>query len=103
MNENPSDSQEMNALIALANIQRQVKNGASNYYWIAALSIINSLGSLFDLGVNFVIGLGATQVVDAFAIGIAEGIPEASTMIRVFGMLSMGMRTTSISLKVSSV
>jgi len=88
MNEPLSDSQEMNALMALANIQRQVKNGASNYYWIAALSIINSLGSLFGLGINFVIGLGATQVVDAIAIGIAEGVPEASAIIRVFGMVS---------------
>ena len=88
MNEPTPNPQEMNALMAVANLQRQVKTGANNYYWIAGLSIINSLGALFDLGINFVIGLGLTQVIDGIAYGIAEGIPEANTMIRVFGMVA---------------
>ncbi|MBT3336901.1 MAG: hypothetical protein HN855_00510 [Anaerolineae bacterium] len=92
MNETPPNSQELNALMALANLQKQVKNGASNFYWIAALSVINSLGAVFDLGVNFVVGLGVTQVVDAISMGIGEGIPDYNAIIRTFGVvLSIGI------------
>jgi len=88
MNEPSPNSEELNALMALAGLQRQVKSGASNYYWIAALSVINSLGALFDAGINFVIGLGLTQVVDAIAMGIAQGIPEGSLIIRSLGTVT---------------
>ncbi len=92
MNETSPNSQELNALMALASLQKQVKGGASNFYWIAALSVINSLGAVFDLGVSFVIGLGVTQIVDGLAIGIADGIPEYSAIIRTFGViLSIGI------------
>lgn len=95
MNENiPNlqNSPEFNALIVLANLQKQVKNGASNFYWIAALSVINSLGSVFNLGVNFVIGLGVTQVVDAIALGITDGVSEYAAIIRTFGVvMSIGI------------
>ncbi len=88
MNEPSPNSEEMNALMALAGLQRQVKSGASNYYWIAALSVTNSLGALFDLGINFVIGLGLTQLVDGIAWGIAEEISEASVVIRSLGLIT---------------
>ena len=95
MNENIPTSQnpqELNVLMALATLQKQVKSGASNFYWIAALSIINSLGAVFNLGVNFVIGLGVTQFVDAIAMIIGEGMPEQNALIRTFGVvLSMGI------------
>ncbi len=95
MNENIPNiqgSQELNAIMALANLQKRVKNGASNFYWIAALSVINSLGAVFNLGVNFVIGLGVTQVVDAIAMMIAEGLPEYAAIIRTLGVvLSFGI------------
>jgi hypothetical protein len=92
MNETSSNSQELNALMALANLQKQVKSGAGNFYWIAALSIINSLGAVFNLGVSFVIGLGVSQIVDALAMVIAEGIPEYAAIIRTFGVvLSIGI------------
>lgn len=88
MNETHPNSEEMNALMALAGLQRQVKSGASNYYWIAALSVINSLGALFDAGINFVIGLGFTQLVDGIAWGIAESIPDSATLIRALGIIT---------------
>jgi len=43
------------------------KAGASWFYWIAGLSVINSLSSLTGGGWGFVVGLGITQVFDAFA------------------------------------
>ncbi len=43
----------------------QAKSGASWFYWIAALSIINSLIFLFGGNYSFFAGLGITQLIDA--------------------------------------
>ncbi len=42
----------------------KVKKGANWFYWISALSIINTILSTFDAQVNFVLGLGLTQFCD---------------------------------------
>ncbi len=44
----------------------QVKNGASWFYWIAGLSIINTIIVIIGQDLNFVIGLGITQIIDEF-------------------------------------
>jgi hypothetical protein len=41
------------------------KNGANWFYWIAGLSIINTALVMTESNVNFIIGLGITQVIDA--------------------------------------
>ncbi|GAA0182104.1 hypothetical protein SH2C18_45380 [Clostridium sediminicola] len=48
-------------------LERQFKNSMGWFFWIAGLSLINSICFLFDLGFNFVIGLGITQIVDLFS------------------------------------
>lgn len=59
--------------------QRSAFNrGANWFYWIAVLSVVNSLASLYQGGVSFVVGLGITQAIDAIAATIAE---ETSTGI----------------------
>jgi hypothetical protein len=50
---------------ALAALALQVKSGASWFYWIAGLSLINTLAAIFQGGFGFVMGLGITQVLDA--------------------------------------
>ncbi len=59
-----------------------LKNGANWFYWIAGLSIINSLISLFEGGWGFIFGLGITQLVDAIARGILAEQAEAAGLIR---------------------
>lgn len=44
----------------------QLKSGASWFYWIAGLSVINSVIALFGTGWGFILGLGITQIFDAF-------------------------------------
>ena len=44
----------------------EVRAGASWYYWVAGLSVINTLLSVFGAGIQFLFGLGITQVADAF-------------------------------------
>jgi hypothetical protein len=45
----------------------RARAGARWFYWIAALSMINSMVVIFGGNFHFVIGLGITSVVDAIA------------------------------------
>jgi hypothetical protein len=47
-----------------------LKSGASWFYWIAGLSLVNSISAASGSGWRFLLGLGITQVVDAFGSGI---------------------------------
>jgi hypothetical protein len=53
----------------------QMRSGASWFYWVAALSLVNSVLDLTNTGGRFVFGLGITQVIDQFAysLGAAAG------------------------------
>jgi hypothetical protein len=46
-------------------LEQRVKSGANWFYWIAALSVINSLAALSGSTWSFAIGLGFTGVLDA--------------------------------------
>jgi len=76
MNEQPNpvsiNSHEPNRVMANADLQRRMKSGASNFYWIAGLSVINSLVTIFGGGFYFVIGLGVTLIIDGLSSGIAQ-------------------------------
>src|SRR5436190_8047320 len=51
----------------------RVKNGVSWLYWIAALSLVNSIAALAGSDWRFFIGLGITQFIEAFATGFGTG------------------------------
>ncbi len=65
---------------------RAFKNGANWFYWIAGLSIVNSVISLAQGGLGFIFGLGITQVVDAIAGAILAEQAEAAGLIRVIAL-----------------
>ncbi|BBB90427.1 MAG TPA: hypothetical protein PKA28_18135 [Methylomusa anaerophila] len=44
--------------------ENEYKSGASWFYWIAAMSIINEAFLQTHIGWNFAIGLGITQVIN---------------------------------------
>jgi hypothetical protein len=46
-------------------LSAQTKRGANWFYWIAGLSLINSLIFLFGGNLSFIAGLGITQLIDA--------------------------------------
>ena len=50
-----------------AELERQMLGGANWFFWIAALSLVNSIISLYGGGWGFSIGLGFTQILDAVA------------------------------------
>ena len=47
--------------------ERAIKSGASWFYWIAALSVVNSVSALMGGSWRFIFSLGITELVDAFA------------------------------------
>lgn len=48
-------------------LESQFKNGISWFYWIAGLSIINTLVLYFNGDISFMVGLGITQLIDVIA------------------------------------
>ena len=58
---------EQQQLLQIQYLKTRLRNCTSWFYWIAGLSILNTVTSLFGLTITFVIGLGATQVVDAIS------------------------------------
>ncbi len=52
--------------------QNRLRSGASWFYWIAALSIINSVLMYAQSSINFIFGLAATQVIDLLALSLGE-------------------------------
>jgi len=69
--------------------EEHYKGGASWFYWIAALSLINSLASHFGVAWNFIIGLGLTQVIDMIAMLSKESSPDIFFQALLF-MLDLG-------------
>ena len=65
----------------LMEIVNRFQSGANWYFWIAALSLVNSVMILSGSEWSFVIGLGVTQVIDFKALDVAKEVPEAVTVI----------------------
>jgi hypothetical protein len=62
-------AQQVNERLAVSRMVAagRVRAGAKWFYWIAGLSMVNSLVVIFGGNFHFVVGLGITSVVDAFA------------------------------------
>ena len=77
---------EMDSLQALrAELTRRMKNGANNYYWIAALSVINSLIIEFGGSSYFVVGLASTLIVDTIFVEVAKSA-GGSLVVKLIGL-----------------
>jgi hypothetical protein len=59
-------------------LEGTLKNGASWFYWIAALSLINSVIFISGSQWSFIFGLGITQVFDGIGGELAEKIGPAA-------------------------
>ena len=67
--------------VDIVTITKSFENGSKWFYWIAGLSLVNSVAHLAKGEFSFVIGLGITQIVDAIALALTEDYPQASIVI----------------------
>lgn len=65
-------------------LEQRYKSGARWFFWIAGLSVITSIVSVSGAGFSFFLSLGTTQVIDAFAKGMAT---ELGDSIRIAGLV----------------
>jgi hypothetical protein len=68
-------------IAAVLKLQTQHKSGATWFYWIAGLSVINSIVVLVGSQWSFIVGLGITQLVDGIALGVAQQASAQSGLI----------------------
>lgn len=62
-----------------AGLAHRARAGANWFYWIAGLSLVNSLAHAFGTSWGFIAGLGITQIIDALA-------DEGGNALRVIGI-----------------
>lgn len=83
--QNPNESvltPEQDKQLQQIQLENQFKRGVGWFYWIAGLSLVNSVMWLTGAEWSFVIGLGATQLVDAIVLGITEEM-DVSPILKV--------------------
>jgi hypothetical protein len=76
------------AVVGDAATMAQLKSGASWFYWIAGLSLINSIAAASGSSWRFIIGLGITQIIDEFGSTIGGG---GKAIALVLDLLAMGI------------
>jgi hypothetical protein len=68
-------------------LERQIKTGADWFFWIAGLSLINTVMHVTGAGFRFYFGLGFTQVTDEF---VTKGGSIGSTLGMALSVLIAG-------------
>jgi hypothetical protein len=62
-------------------LEKQLKGGGSWFYWIAGLSLVNSVMALSGSATRFVLGLGVMQIFDGLAQGFGSGAGLAVAVV----------------------
>jgi hypothetical protein len=80
------DIEESADVLEKVKLTKQRNNGSSWFYLIAGLSLVNAIMLAFGVDRTFIVGLGATQAIQGFMVGIEMEIGPADAMIfTVFG------------------
>ena len=97
-NENSPNPAEMKSAIeARLQVEARLKAGASWFYWVAALSIINSVIVLFGGEFAFLFGLGITQFIDGFMQSVDGAAPAIGPMAKLIGFsINLGIAVVVI-------
>lgn len=70
--EEPPLSPQQQFQLQLMETEKRFRNGVSWFYWIAGLSVVNSVLWLTGQEWSFLAGLGATQLIDGIVLAIIE-------------------------------
>jgi hypothetical protein len=71
-----AQSPQTQRAMAIAILRRRVKTGANSFYFVAALSVINSIISAIGFNLTFVFGLSITQIIDGAGVGLGDNRPD---------------------------
>ncbi len=73
---------------ARSQLMKSIRGSGSWFYWIAALSLINTIMYIANSDRTFIVGLGITQVFDGVATSIAQETgDQAGTMFRAIAIV----------------
>jgi hypothetical protein len=67
--------------MAVIQLQQRVKSGANWFYWIAGLSVVNTIAAVTGTQWRFILGLGITQVADFLASNMGGAATILAVMI----------------------
>jgi hypothetical protein len=83
----PVENEKQRTALLVQQLEQQHLSGANWFFWIAALSIINSIVALSGSQWGFIVGLGITRVIDAIAFAAAaESGSEGTIKLIAFGI-----------------
>jgi len=83
---NSADTTQISVARKMLALENQIKGGTSWFFWIAGLSILNSIIFFTGGSITFVVGLGATQIIDGFVSALVKEVSSgAGTIFRVIG------------------
>lgn len=72
-----------NAAVNMAMLQARINARASWFFWIAGLSLVNTLSHYMHWKIQFIVGLGVTQVIDGLASSFTNDIGGMATGIAI--------------------
>lgn len=76
---------EESADAEILNLEKQTETGANWFFWIAGLSLFNSILFLANIQWAFFFGLGITQVIDLIVLGLGENTGYVARIVA-FGL-----------------
>jgi hypothetical protein len=83
MEEKSYNPEKVNQVEERLKLENRFKNGADWFFWIAGLSLVNSIILLVGGSWSFLVGLGLMQVIDGIALGIVDqGGSEGAIIIK---------------------
>lgn len=87
MENSPSlvDNSQVEEIKRRVEADRQFRGGVGWFFWIAGLSIVNSALYFFGMDLNFVVGLGVTQVIDVVARQVVAELGSDYAFIQAIG------------------
>lgn len=94
---NQAEQQAEQEKMALARkkmvLNARMRSGISWFFWVAGLAVINTVMFYFTGALNFIVGLGASALVDGFSQTLANELPDPnSTLTRLAGVaISIGI------------
>lgn len=76
------DQQDNTAMQEAVALHNKHKSGSNWFFFIAGLSVVNSIIMMTGGELNFIVGLGVTQVLDGIARAIAAESPDIGPIVK---------------------